>query len=213
MLLAALNIAFADSGTVAAKPFADAIADLGPTELEMPPLAIRATHSGRSIWSRVPDGMAVELALTQYGIPVTGASVITVVNVDGQTRLHWTEIATGAVRLSAVRSGMGEVCTQPVSGGVWGAGSDIGLYEPTPSGEDNVAGSPGFLLVDDDLQVGALVSLAAGDAATMIDVRYDGRLIREVVAVQRSSGTVRVERRKGEERICYLPPVRNNAGE
>lgn len=206
MLLLLIRFALADPAQVAVRPFAEAVADLGELELEMPELNIRATHSGRSVWSRVPDGMAVELALTKHGISVDDTSVISVVTTDGNTQLKWVEVSTGEVRLHSEKFGRRGLCTDPVSGGIWRGGRDVKLYSPTPTGEDNVAGAPGFLLVDDDPFVGALVSLAAGDAATEIAVRYEGRLVRESITVSRPSGTVRVERKNGEERICYLPP-------
>lgn len=194
------------------RTFLAAVAELGSLEVEMPPLDIRATRTGRSMWSRVPDGMAVEMALEKYGIAPGDASLISVEVVDGQTRLDWSEVATGSVRLRVEKVGDRAVCTVGVAAGIWNGGNDVRIYRPTPSGADNVAASPGFLLIEDDPNIGALVSLAPGDSATVYDVSYDGHLIREVVSVARPSGTVRVERKKGEERICYVPPPRNTAG-
>jgi hypothetical protein len=210
MLLSALAALAADGafspGERAADRLHDGLADLGTMELEMPAVEIRATPGGRSVWSTVPDGMAVEVVLAQQGIRPEDTSIIRVDSSSGNTRLDWSELGDGVLRLRVEKPGVRDMCTASVAGGIWAGGSDIVLYQPTPSGMDNRAADPGFLLVEGDSRVGALVSLSPGDAATVIDLRHGKKLIREVVQVSRASGTVRVERSYQSERICFVAP-------
>jgi len=110
------------------------------------------------------------------------------------------------VRLRVQKGGQRSLCTSTVDGGVWSGGANVMTYDPTEGREDEVANSPGFMLVADNPAIGALVSLSPGDSVTVMNMKREGKLLREVVSVTRPSGTVSVERDHEGERICYVRP-------
>ena len=175
-------------------------------EVEMPELEVRATRGGRAMYASLPDIMGAELALERYGVAPGDASVIRVTMTAGGTELDWSELSTGDVKLRVHKEGERSLCTATVDTGIWSGGSGVMIYDPSEGRADEVSRSPGFMLVDDNAAIGALVSLAPGDAVTVMDLRRDGKVLREVVSVSRPSGTVRVERAHDGERICFVRP-------
>lgn len=181
-----------------------AVADL-TLELEMPAVRVDASPGGRSPWQSLPDGMAAELALTRYGIPLGDASVLTVEHPENRTRLDWTELATGDIRMRVEKPGHREVCTTNLRGTLWAGSVGVAVYEPTRGRDDALRTAPGLLLVEDHPTIGALVSLTPGDSVTVSNVRRDGVILREWMELDRAGEQLRVERSPDSERICYSP--------
>ncbi len=175
-------------------------------EVEMPEVEVRATPGGRQVYATLPDVMGAEMALERYGIDPRDASVISVSIDDEATRLDWSELQGGDVRLRVQKGGQRSLCTSTVDGGVWSGGSNVVIYDPTDGREDEVAAAPGFMLVEDNPAIGALVSLSPGDSVTVMNLKREGKLLREVVSVTRPSGRVSVERAHDGERICFVRP-------
>lgn len=175
-------------------------------EVEMPAVQIRAAPAGLTPWRTLPDGMAAEMALAAHGVDVEDASVVRVDDEGGHTRLSWTELASGEMKLRADKPHAASVCTATIRGGIWSGSGSVAVYSPTSGREDAVTNSLGFLLVEDHPTVGALVALAPGDSVTVVNVRRKGELVHEWVEVNRKAGKVSVDRRPAGERICYAEP-------
>jgi hypothetical protein len=184
-------------------PAPDAVASRDALEVEMPAVHVRATPGGVTPWRRLPDGMAAEMALAGAGVSPDDASVITVDREPDHTRVAWTELTTGDVRLRVERPSTETVCTALVRGGIWSGSGSVQVYQPTPGREEAVHNDLGFLLVEDHPTVGALVSLAPGDSVTVTNARRNGELLHEWVEVKRPAGVVTVDRKPQGERICY----------
>jgi hypothetical protein len=146
--------------------------------------------------------MAVEIALVQHRIDRQDAALVAGSDVRVGHQLDWIALEDGTQRSG--RQGRGRICT-PVAEGVWNGTGDLVFYEPTPTQLDAVRARPGMLLIDGDPEVGALVSLAPGDTATVRELRRDGRVVRESVEVARDAGRVRVERSSAGDRLCFVP--------
>jgi len=197
-------VLFLIHSAVAADPvFVTAVATRDTLEVEMPSVHVRATPGGITPWRRLSDGMAAELALAGAGVDPQDASVITVDRGEDRTRVAWTELTTGDVRLRVDRPSGSTVCTAMVRGGIWSGAGSVEVYQPTPGREEAVRNDLGFLLVEDHPELGALVALAPGDSVTVTNERRDGVLLHEWVTVQRPSGKVVVDRKSQGERICY----------
>jgi hypothetical protein len=197
MVTLLLSLARADDQ---APPVAVAMQDM---EVEMPSMEVRATPGGRSPWRRIVDGMAAEMAMAAHGIDPVNAAVVRVENDEGRTRLSWTELDDGDVRLSVDRRSASDTCTAPVRGGLWNATGDVVAYAPTAGREADVHADLGFLVVDDHPTVGALVALAPGDSVTVTHLRKEGAVLHEWVAVSREGGSVVIDRQARGVRICW----------
>ena len=154
------------------------------------------------VWRQVPDGMAVEIALVQHRIDRQDAALVAGTAAPVGHQLDWIALEDGAQRSG--RQGTGRICT-PVEEGVWHSGGDLAFYEPTRTQLDAVRARPGMLIIDGDPEIGALVSLAPGDTATVREFRRGGRLVRESVEVARATGRMRVERTPAGDRMCFVP--------
>lgn len=187
-------------------PTSSAVASRDALEVDMPAVHVRATPGGLTPWRRLADGMATEMALAGAGVDPEDASVITVDRTPDRTRVAWTELTTGDVRLHVEKKSTETVCTSLVRDGIWTGSGSVQVYQPTPGREEAVSADLGFLLVEDHPSVGALVSLAPGDSVTVTNARRGGQLLHEWVEVKRPAGTVMVDRRPQGERICYSAP-------
>ena len=191
------------SATAAEPASLPAVAYNSELEVEMPAVHIRATPLALTPWRTLADGMAAELALEAHGIRVEDASVVRIEDSHGRTRVSWTELATGQMRLRTDKAHASTVCTAAIRGGIWSGSGSVAVYEPTPGQEADVGSDLGFLLVEDHPKIGALVALSPGDSVTVVNVRKAGVMLREWIEVARSVGSVSVDRKPSGERICY----------
>lgn len=196
-------VALAFSALAAEPAPLPAVAYNSELEVEMPAVHIRATPLALTPWRTLADGMAAELALAGHGIRVEDASVVRVQDSPGRTRVSWTELATGQMRLRADKPHGRNVCTAAIRGGIWSGSGAVAVYAPTPGREEAVGDDLAFLLVEDHPKIGALVALSPGDSVTVVNVRRAGVMLREWVEVARSAGTVSVDRKPSGERICF----------
>lgn len=197
----------------AADPPLPAVASSMELEVDMPAVNIVASPGGASPWRRLPDGMGAELALALHGIDVEDASVVSVEQRDGRTRIDWTELNTGDVRMRVEKASATTVCTASVAGRIWSGSGAVAVYAPTAGREDAVSHDLGFMIVEDHPSIGALVALAPGDSVTVTNARRKGTLIHEWVEVTRASGSVTVDRTPSGERICTTASNRAMPGE
>lgn len=174
-------------------------------EVEMPEEHVHGQILRTGIWSRVPDAMAVEMALTEHNIRLENASVVSSGMDENGSHLRWMELENGEVHIDKTRRGSRRVCTPAGASGLWERGNDIVIYEATDSQVGAIQDTPGFLLVKNDPDVGALVSLTPGDTVTVTDVRRNSHLLRETISVQRRSGRMDVHRSALSERMCFVP--------
>lgn len=194
MLLALTVSAFAD--------VLPAVALSMDLEIEMPAVNIIATPDGATPWRRLSDGMGAEIALARYGIDISDASIVSVERGETHTRLDWTELESGQVRLRVDKPNASRICTASLGGRIWTGSGSVGVYAPTAGREEAVSQDLGFMIVDDHPTIGALVALSPGDSVTVTNVRKNGNLMREWVEVKRDSGSLTVDRKPGSERIC-----------
>ncbi len=191
--------------TVSAFAFDDvlpAVASSMDLEIEMPAVNIIATPDGATPWRRLSDGMAAEFALAKHGINISDASIVSVERGETHTRLDWTELESGQVRLRVDKPNASRICTASLSGRIWAGSGSVGVYAPTAGREEAVSQDLGFMIVDNHPTIGALVALSPGDSVTVTNVRKSGNLMREWVEVKRDSGSLTVDRKPGSERIC-----------
>lgn len=197
MLLLLTTLALADDEAV------QVVASSMPLEVEMPSMEVRATPDGRTPWRRIVDGMAAEMAMATYGIDPVNASVVRAEHADGSTRLSWTELDDGDVRLSVNRPTHDAVCSASVRPQLWVGRGAVVPYFPTAGREAEVHADHAFLVVEDHPNVSALVALAPGDSVTVTNLVKNGDILREWVAVTREGGSVVVDRQQKGERICW----------
>lgn len=188
---------------VAGDDIPQAVASNNSMEVEMPSMEVRATPDGRTPWRRIVDGMAAELVMAAYGIDPVDASVVRAENEDGETRLSWTELDDGDVRLSVRKRAQGELCTSSVRPAIWVGRGEVVPYEPTAGREEDVHNDNAFLVVQEHPTVSALVALAPGDSVTVTNLSRDGTILREWVSVSRAGGSLVVDRQPKGERICW----------
>jgi hypothetical protein len=153
----------------------------------------------------VPDPTGVELALATFHVPLDRARVVSAQEVDGNVVIVMTDLEDGKVRTLRT-SRAGRVCTPATPNLLWTGGQQIKVYAAAPGDLDRVRGTPALVLVDEDPNIGAVVSLAPGDRVLVRGTRRDGLLLRETVTVLRPSGSITVERDEERERFCYDPP-------
>ncbi len=191
------------SATAAEPAPLPALAYNSELEVEMPAVHIRASPLALTPWRTLADGMAAELALSAHGIRVEDASVVRIEDSHGRTRVSWTELSTGQMRLRTDKAHGPTVCSATVRGGIWSGSGSVAVYAPTPGREEAVGDDLGFLLIEDHPKIGALVALSPGDSVTVVNVRKAGVMLREWVEVARAAGSVSVDRKPSGERICY----------
>jgi len=192
---------------------ADELPETWPIGLtvEMAPAYVRGDGSilATGVWSTVPDALGVEVALTTHHIDVDDASLV-VAEADSTgeepgVRLRWRTLADGKDRLSIERRGGGRLCTGKSIGGFWEGGAQVLVYHPSSGWAAQHEAPPSLILVDDHPAIGALVSLSPGETLSVHDLRKDGLVYREVVRVQRHTGSLVLHREDGAEQLCFEP--------
>ncbi len=176
-------------------------------EVEMPEAHVRGQILRTGIWSRVPDAMAVELALTEHNIRLDDVSILTGAADESGSHLRWMQLENGQMNLDKTKRGSRRVCTPRSAGGLWQGsnGTDIVVYEATDSQTAAIRDTPGFLMVNGHPDIGAMVSLTPGDTVTVTGVRHNSHLLRQTIAVQRRSGKLEMKRNALSERLCFVP--------